>query len=145
MVLAISLACVSCQTASADSDKSGRSQLVQLIADAATQHNVPQDFAIALVEVESSFRPNVISQGNYGLGQIRCGTAKGLGYKGKCRGLLNPEVNLNYSMQYLRMALDEANGDKCKAATLYNRGLAAGVGKKRSTYCKKVLAEMADG
>jgi len=118
--------------------------LVQLVADAATQHNVPKDFALALVEVESSFRPNVISQGNYGLGQIRCGTARDLGYRGKCRGLLDPKTNLNYSMEYLRLALDAAGGDKCKAAMLYNQGLYAKVGKRKSAYCRKVLAEMSD-
>lgn len=144
MVLATCLACASCQTLSASGAQKGIDPLVQLTADAANKHKVPKDFAIALVEVESGFRPDVISQGNYGLGQIRCGTAKELGYEGKCKGLLKPEVNLHYSMKYLRMALDEANDDKCKAATLYNRGLNARVGKKRSTYCTKVIGKMSD-
>lgn len=138
MVLAFGLACVSCQVASANSGQNGRPKLVQLVADVATQNKVPKDFAIALVTVESGFRPNVISQGNYGLGQIRCPTARELGFRGKCRGLLSPDVNIKYSMKYLRMALVKAKGDQCRAATLYNRGLYAKVGK-RSVYCSKVM------
>lgn len=145
MALAVALACVSCQTAGADAEQTGRSALVQLTADAAKKHKVPTEFALALVEVESSFQPGVVSQGNYGLGQIRCGTAKGLGYRGKCRGLLDPKTNLTYSMEYLRLALDAADDDHCRAAMLYNQGLNARVGKRKSAYCKKVLAEMADG
>lgn len=143
MVLAIGLACMCCQTASASGKGDGNATLVQLIADAATENKVPTDFAIALVKVESGFRPGVISSGNYGLGQIRCNTARGLGYRGGCRGLLSAKTNLHYSMKYLRMAITAAKGDLCRAATLYNRGLYASVGKGRSTYCRKVMKNMA--
>lgn len=85
----------------------------------------------------------MISSGNYGLGQIRCNTARGLGYRGGCRGLLSAKTNLRYSMKYLRTAIVAAKGDLCRAATLYNRGLYAKVGKGRSTYCRKVMQNMA--
>lgn len=143
MVVALLLACVSCKAwgSSVEKDDS-KSTLVQLLADKAKDQNVPFSLAYAIVSVESNFDPRAYSSGNYGLGQIRCGTARGLGFKGKCSALLNPEINLTWSMQYLKLALDTAKGDFCKAATLYNRGTNARVGKKPSSYCKKVMAKI---
>lgn len=143
MVVALLLACVSCKAwGSSVETNDRRSALVQLLADKAKDQNVPFSLAYAVVSVESNFDPRAYSSGNYGLGQIRCGTARGLGFKGKCSALLNPEINLTWSMQYLRLALDVAKGDYCKAATLYNRGTNAKVGKKPSSYCKKVMAKI---
>lgn len=111
--------------------------LGQLVAVKALEHNVPAPLAHAIVTKESGFNPTVISKGNYGLGQIRCGTARGLGFTGNCRDLLDPETNLTYSMRYLREALDRSRGDWCKAATLYNRGTNAT--PRRSAYCEHVM------
>lgn len=107
----------------------------------AEKHGVPSDLALALVKVESGYNPKVRgAHGEYGLGQILCGTAKSMGYTGKCAGLLDPETNLTYSMIYLRRALDKANNDKCHAATLYSSGLD---NKPRaSAYCRKVIASI---
>ena len=107
----------------------------------AEKHGVPSDLALALVKMDSGYNPKARgSSGEYGLGQILCGTAKSMGYKGKCSGLLDPETNLTYSMIYLRRALDLSNNDRCHAATLYNRGLDNK--PKSSAYCKKVLASI---
>lgn len=143
MVVALLLACVSCKAwGSSVETNDSRSALVQLLADKAKDQNVPFSLAYAVVSVESNFDPRAYSSGNYGLGQIRCGTARGLGFKGKCSALLNPEINLTLSMQYLRIALDVAKGDFCKAATLYNRGTNARVSNKPSGYCKKVMSKI---
>jgi len=78
--------------------------LVDLIAE---RHKVPNDLAHAIVSLESNYDPNATGElGEIGLGQIRCGTAKSEGFKGKCTELYKPEVNLEYSMAYLRYALD---------------------------------------
>jgi len=105
-----------------------------------TLHNVPYELAHSVVKVESKFKPNSIGHGGtYGLGQIKCGTAKSIGFKGECKKLLDPDVNLEYTMIYLRKALDISKNNECHAATLYNRGL---MNKpKSSTYCKKVLSQ----
>lgn len=102
-------------------------------------HDVPYQFAHSVVKTESRFVPHVIGKdGTYGLGQIKCGTAKGIGFKGECKKLLDPDTNLEYTMIYLRKALELSNGNECHAATLYNRGL---MNKpKPSTYCRKVLS-----
>ena len=139
MVVAISIACFCCNVASAKDENYSISSLVQLTADKAQEHTVPTSLALAVVTYESSWNARALSQGNYGLGQIRCGTAKGIGLKGKCASLLTPEVNLEYSMIYLRMALDKANNDWCTALTLYNRGLNAVVPKKPTRYCRDIM------
>lgn len=103
-------------------------------------YEVPHNLAYSVVKVESRFQPHVIGKdGTYGLGQIKCGTAKGIGFKGECKKLLDPDTNLEYTMIYLKKALELSNGNECHAATLYNRGL---MNKpKTSTYCRKVLSQ----
>ena len=136
MAIIIGLVCGACQSVDA-SGVNPRTPLGQLVAVKAQQHNVPVPLAHAIVSKESGYNPRVISKGNYGLGQIRCGTARGLGFSGSCRDLLDPNTNLTYSMRYLREALDKSRGDWCKAATLYNRGINAT--PRRSAYCDQII------
>lgn len=136
LAIVIGLVCGACQTVDASS-ATGVAPLGQLVTVKAQQHNVPVALAHAIVTKESNFNPNALSSGNYGLGQIRCGTARGLGFQGNCRNLLDPNTNLEYSMRYLREALDRSRGDWCKAATLYNRGTNAT--PRRSAYCDHVM------
>jgi soluble lytic murein transglycosylase-like protein len=139
-VVALCLACAGCNTVSAGGVNYSNTPLVQLTAE----HNVPSTLAIAVVTLESNWDAKALSQGNYGLGQIKCGTARGIGFNGKCSALLQPEVNLEYSMTYLRMALDQAGGDQCQALTFYNEGLNKTVHSKPSRYCRKIMKIMKD-
>lgn len=143
MVVALGLACAGCQTMGPEAETNSRSAMVRLVADKAQKHQVPPSLATAVVKVESGFNPRAYSRGNYGLGQIRCGTARGVGFSGSCRDLLDPEINLEYSMAYLRQAYEAADGDWCGTANKYNGGLGARM--KRNRYCKKVLHEASDG
>ena len=144
MVVALCLACAGCNTVSAGGANYSNAPLVQLTADKAHEHNVPSTLAIAVVTLESNWDAKALSQGNYGLGQIKCGTARGIGFNGKCSALLQPEVNLEYSMKYMRMALDEAHDDQCSALTLYNQGLGKTLRNKPSRYCRNVMKIMKD-
>ena len=135
MVAVIGLACLTCQ--SADASAIGSDALGRLVTAKAHEHNVPVRLAHAIVTKESNFNPRAMAQGNYGLGQIRCGTARSMGFQGPCSNLLDPATNLDYSMRYLRSALDRSNGDWCKAATLYNRGTNSR--PVRSAYCDRVM------
>ena len=112
----------------------------QLVTDKAHEFNVPTQLAHAVIETESGYNPKALNQGNFGVGQIRCGTARSLGMTGPCRQLLDAEINLIYSMQYLRKALDTAADDWCWAATLYNQGLDAH--PRKSRYCTLVLSKI---
>ena len=113
--------------------------LHQLVTEKAHEQNVPTQLAHAVVNVESGYQPKAYNQGSYGIGQIRCGTARGVGFVGSCRELFKPDVNLTYSFIYLRMALDIAQEDYCLAATLYNEGLASR--SRKGKYCRKVLKQ----
>lgn len=113
-----------------------------LIQKYAVQHNVPIYFADSIIFVESRYNPTVRGQkGEYGLGQILCSTAKGLGLKKKCDSLKDPEVNLQYTMMYLRWALDESNNDLCHAAAIYSSG-STYKPKRPTSYCRLVMARM---
>jgi hypothetical protein len=140
MVVALGLACAGCQTTGSVTENNSNSAMVRLVADKAQEYNVPPQLAQAVISVESGFNPKALSRGNYGLGQIRCGTAKSIGFTGNCRELLKPDINLNFSMSYLRQALDRSNGDWCGAATLYNSGLDNR--PRASKYCRKVMAQV---
>ncbi len=81
---------------------------------------VPVSTALAVVRQESGFSPNVTgSAGEIGLMQLKCQTARGIGYKGSCQGLYNPDTNLRIGMRYLRMAL------KRGSVAYYNAGIHA--------------------
>lgn len=113
----------------------------EMVTRKAADHGVPIKLAHAVILTESGYNPKVRGQrGEYGLGQILCRTAKGEGFKGNCNELTNPETNLEYSMLYLREALDAANGDVCGASTLYSAGLMVKPGK--SAYCRLILKRM---
>mgnify|MGYP006267932139 CR=1 FL=1 len=138
MVVAIALACAGCQSVGAGGLSTGsNSPLVQLVAEKAQKHNVPNSLAQAVVKVESNYDPRANSRGNLGLGQIKCGTARSLGFDGQCKQLLDPSTNLDYSMKYLSDKLILAEGDWCKAATMYNSG--ADSAHKSSVYCRRVM------
>ena len=60
--------------------------------------------------------------GNYGLMQIRLGTARGVGYRGDADGLLDPDTNLTYAVKYLAGAYRAAGCDADRAVSYYQRG-----------------------
>jgi soluble lytic murein transglycosylase-like protein len=92
------------------------------IARHAAANGVPMELARRVVKRESSGNPRAVSQGNYGLMQIRLGTAQAMGYRGNAQGLLDPEVNMTYAMRYLAGAHRAAGGNHDRAIALYARG-----------------------
>ena len=92
------------------------------IARHAAANGVPMELARRVVKRESSGNPRAVSQGNYGLMQIRLGTAQAMGYRGNAQGLLDPETNMTYAMRYLAGAHRAAGGNHDRAIALYARG-----------------------
>ncbi len=81
---------------------------------------VPVSTAMSIVQQESGFRPNVTgSAGEIGLMQLKCQTARGVGFKGACSALYNPDTNLRFGMKYLRQALNRGS------VAYYNAGIHA--------------------
>ena len=92
------------------------------IARHAAAHGVPIELARRVVKRESGGNPRAVSQGNYGLMQIRLGTARAMGYQGNAQGLLDPDVNMTYAMRYLAGAHRASGGNHDRAIALYARG-----------------------
>ena len=117
-----------------------RKRYRSLIAKHARANGVPLRLAMAVVEVESTYRANARgAAGEIGLMQIMPRTARFIGYKGKMKSLYNPDTNLRYGMKYLGKAHRLAKGKTCGTILKYN----AGHGAKRMNpisrrYCKRV-------
>jgi soluble lytic murein transglycosylase-like protein len=100
----------------------GHSALSGMIAQAASSAGVPLSLAERVVRRESGGNPRAVHAGNYGLMQIRLGTARAMGYGGSASGLLDPSVNMTYAMRYLAGAYRAAAGNESRAVALYARG-----------------------
>ena len=88
-----------------------------LASQIAQQEGVPTDLFLRLVNQESSFRPNAVSQaGAMGLAQLMPGTARDLGVDPN-----DPVQNLTGGARYLRQQLD-AFGTPELALAAYNAG-----------------------
>lgn len=115
-----------------------------LIANYAKSYGVPLALAHAVVQVESSYRPDVRgSHGEIGLMQIKPATARMMGYRGSAKGLYDPETNIKYGMKYLAKAHELGGGETCGTILKYNAGHAAKrMNPISKAYCGKVQAFM---
>ena len=99
-----------------------RPAIISAVRRHAKTAGVPVRVGLAVVRQESNFRPRALgSAGEIGLMQLKCTTARGMGYRGTCAGLYKVSTNLTYGMRYLRKAL------KRGSVAYYN----AGIGAKR--------------
>jgi hypothetical protein len=99
-----------------------RADIRAMVDAAADSAGVPRAIAHAIVRQESNYRPGAYNAGAIGLGQILCGTARGVGFRGGCSELYDPATNLRWSMRYLRLALDRG-GEGCAGVSLYQTGI----------------------
>jgi len=142
LVIGVSMSSASSYAANTPKNTKYDTPTIQaLVTKYAERHKVPSDFAHAIVSLESRYNPSVTGKkGEIGLGQIRCSTAKQQGFKGKCSELYKPEVNLEYTMTYLRYALNLTNDDICKAASFYGSGQIPRSNKTK--YCRTMLSHL---
>jgi hypothetical protein len=89
---------------------------------AASTAGVPLSLVQRVIARESGGNPGAVHAGNYGLMQIRLGTARAMGYSGSAAGLLDPQTNMTYAVRYLAGAYRAAGGDENRAVALYARG-----------------------
>ena len=104
----------------------------------AKANGVPLKLAHAIIKLESGYRAGIIHKGNYGLMQIRLGTARSLGFRGPARLLLTPEYNLQYGMRYLGQAWRASGRNVCGTIKRYQTGSGAGRTLRATVrYCAK--------
>ncbi len=117
-----------------------RQMFAPIIAKHAKANGVPLKLALAVVEVESNYRPAARGRaGEIGLMQLLPRTARYIGYEGKMKHLYHPDINIRYGMKYLGKAYKLGGGSTCGAILKYNAGHAAKRMNKISRhYCKRV-------
>ncbi len=96
-----------------------------LIAKHSAANGVPPSLVRRVIHIESRGNPKIVSKGNYGLMQIRIGTARAMGYTGTPEGLLDADTNMTYAVKYLAGAYRVANGNQERAIAYYQRGYTA--------------------
>jgi hypothetical protein len=121
------------------------SDIRALAIQAAERHGLDPDLVLAVVSVESGFRPEAKSpKGAQGLMQLMPATAAELGVK----NAFDPAENLDGGSRHLGALLTLYGGDLMRALAAYNAGVKAvdkskGVPPYRETrqYVQKVLKE----
>lgn len=97
-------------------------ELGVLAAETARRHGLDPDLVLAVVAVESAFRPDAVSRkGAQGLMQLMPRTAVSLGV----RDPLDPRENLEGGVRHLGALLAQYGGDLRKALAAYNAGAGA--------------------
>jgi soluble lytic murein transglycosylase-like protein len=100
-----------------------RVKLDAMIGAHAQANGVPVALVHRVIRRESMYNPRAIGRGGaMGLMQIKTATARGLGYTGSARGLLDAETNLKYAVRYLAGAYRVAGGNHDRAVMHYARG-----------------------
>lgn len=97
-------------------------ELRRLINQYADLYQVPRPLVHKVIIRESHHRPGARNGPYYGLMQILPATARGMGFSGPDKGLLNAENNLKYGVKYLRGAWLLADGSYDTAVKWYSKG-----------------------
>jgi soluble lytic murein transglycosylase-like protein len=93
-----------------------------MAAAQASANGVPVSLVNRVIKRESGGNPRAVSRGNYGLMQIRLGTARAMGFSGSAAELLDSQVNMTYAVRYLAGAYRAAGGNENRAVALYASG-----------------------
>ena len=96
--------------------------LNELIARHAAANNVPVELVRRVIRRESGGNPRAANNGNFGLMQIKLGTARAMGYRGTAAGLLDADTNMTYAVKYLAGAYHAADGNGNRAVQYYASG-----------------------
>jgi soluble lytic murein transglycosylase-like protein len=102
----------------------GRGHVVAMIKSQAPRYGVPAWFALRIARVESGYNPRARgAAGEYGVFQMKCQTARGLGFRGPCGNLLNASTNVRWGLRHLQLAVRSSRGNLRLAASKHNGGL----------------------
>jgi soluble lytic murein transglycosylase-like protein len=107
---------------SAGAEAPPRNVLDERIAYYARVYDVPESLIRRSIVRESGYNPSAHIGAFWGLMQLRLDTARGMGYRGPARGLLDADANLKYGVAYLSNAYLVAGGNPDRALALYASG-----------------------
>jgi soluble lytic murein transglycosylase-like protein len=122
LALAAPMASVSAQHRRHTASLDANGNLDALISSQAAANGLPEDLVRRVIRRESGGNPRVVSAGNYGLMQIKLGTARSMGYQGDAAGLLDATTNMTYAVKYLAGAYHAAGGNSDRAVHYYAAG-----------------------
>ena len=98
--------------------------VISMIKAQAPAYGVPTWFALRIAKIESGYNPSVRGKaGEYGVFQLKCATARGVGFRGNCAQLLNASTNVKFGLKHLSIAVRESHGNLKLAASKHNGGL----------------------
>jgi len=96
-----------------------------IIREMAPAYGVPTWFALRIADVESGFNPYARGRGGeIGVYQLKCQTARGMGFEGNCSALTYARTNVRWGLKHLSLAIASSGGDLRLAASKHNAGLA---------------------
>jgi soluble lytic murein transglycosylase-like protein len=97
-----------------------------IIALAAKKASVSAALLLAICTHESGLNnilvPHDGGSATYGICQVKYETAKMLGFEGRAKDLMTPEINAKWAAQYLKFQHERYDGDWCKTVAAYNAG-----------------------
>ena len=101
-----------------------RGGVVAMIKAQAPRMGVPTWFALRIAHVESGYNPRARGRaGELGVFQMKCQTARGLGFRGACSQLLNASTGIHWGLKHLQVAVRSSRGNLKLAASKHNGGL----------------------
>lgn len=101
-----------------------QSGVVSMIRQMAPAAGVPAWFALRIARVESNYNPSMRgAAGEYGVFQIKCPTARSIGFSGSCSALLDARTNVRWGLRHLSLAINSSRGNLRLAASKHNGGL----------------------
>jgi soluble lytic murein transglycosylase-like protein len=99
-------------------------RVIAVIREMAPSYGVPTWFALRIANVESGYNPYARGRaGEIGIYQLKCQTARGMGFEGDCSALTDVRTNVHWGLKHLSLAIESSGGDLQLAASKHNGGL----------------------
>jgi soluble lytic murein transglycosylase-like protein len=99
-------------------------RVIATIRQMAPTYGVPTWFALRIANVESGYNPYARGRaGEIGIYQLKCQTARGMGFEGDCSALTDVRTNVNWGLKHLSLAIASSGGNLQLAASKHNAGL----------------------
>jgi soluble lytic murein transglycosylase-like protein len=98
--------------------------VIAVIREMAPSYGVPTWFALRIANVESGYNPYARGRaGEIGIYQLKCDTARVIGFEGDCSALTDVRTNVHWGLKHLSLAIQSSGGDLQLAASKHNGGL----------------------